>query len=155
MINTQTYRLTRIRPGKRKALHGLLSHLTYLRYEAVFYARRKWKEEGVSVRFFDLCYELTRTRQSCVGWAKYAVATQRSILKRVADGYQRLYNKQGKRPRLHKRVRSFEGISLVKRSGKRYAIHVKLPCDSRCPRHRGVLHGDAMAYRIPSPGQRL
>ena len=151
MIKTQTYRLTRIRPGKRKALYGLLSHLTYLRCEAVFYARRKWKEEGTCVRFFDLCYELTRTRQSCVGWAKYAVATQRSILKRVADGYQRLYNKQGKRPRLHKRVRSFEGISLVKRSGACYAIHVKGVGTLRFKDVRGIVEScTVMRWRIVS-----
>lgn len=142
MIKTQTYRVTGMRQQTHTRLAGLLAHLTYLRKEAVAFARYKYFEEGVTVNKYGpegWFQALTHARQ-CEQWRKYKCSVQRSILRRIAEGYQKFFKKQGVRPRLFKKVRSFEDDTpVIKRAGKYHRLKIQAVGWLRFVDRRGIV----------------
>ena len=123
----------------RARLNALFAHLTWLRYEAVSYCRDEWWDAGESTSAFDLYKVLTECRKGSRAARQWGVQPQRSILKRVHEGYKKLFASQGKRPRLRKNVRSFESDGPVNRSGDRYYVSVKGVGKLRFRDKQGVL----------------
>ena len=99
MVRTYAYRCARMGKGKRAKLKALLKHLAWVRNNAVAYCRERYAEDGSTPSVFDLNKRLTDLRKEDAHAASKPVGAQRSMLRRVRAGYDRMFKHGAGRPR--------------------------------------------------------
>ena len=154
MTRTYTYRPGRISPRQHAALQALFVHLGWLRNQVVAKYRDDYKDGEKTPSYYDLSKWLTELRGAPdERTRRFAVSTQRSVLKRVRLGYEKFFRDHKGRPRFRPigtGVHSFEvpGSTLRKR-GKYYVVPVKGVGRLRFADRRGVLDdGNTKVVRI-------
>ena len=126
MVRTYTYRCARMGKGKRAKLDALLNHLAWVRNDAVAYCRKRYAEDGSTPSVFDLNKRLTDMRKEDAHAASMPVLAQRSMLRRVRGGYDRMFKHGAGRPRFRPEINSFElCTSRPRRAGKGWTVQVK------------------------------
>ena len=126
MFRTYSYRCARMGKGKRSTLMALFNHLAWVRNDAVAYCRKRYAEDGSTPSVFDLNRRLADMRKEDAHTASKPVAAQRSMLRRVRGGYDRLFKHGAGRPRFRPDVNSFElHASSPRRAGKGWTVQVK------------------------------
>ena len=137
MLRNYSYRCARMAKGKRSKLKALFNQLAWVRNDAVAYCRKRYAEDGSTPSVFDLKKRLTDMRKEDAHTAPKPVAAQRSMLRRVRGGYDRLFKHGAGRPRFGPDVNSFElHASKPRRAGKGWTATLCFP-----PVPRDVLHG--------------
>ena len=126
MVRTYAYRCARMGKGKRAKLEALLDHLAWVRNDAVAHCRKRYAEDGSTPSVFDLDKRLTNMRKENTHTASMPVLAQRSMLRRVRAGYDRMFKHGAGRPRFRPEINSFELCTSKPRgAGKGWTVQIK------------------------------